>query len=69
MKPRTALALDIVCWLGLTIGLLAFGHIKTAIVVGAFATVYLWRCVVAMLKIIKIEQTLHDFDHDERDYH
>lgn len=70
MKPRTALALDIACWLGLTLGLLSFEHYKTAAVVGAFAIVYLWRCVVTMLRIIKIEQTLHDFDvDDERDYH
>lgn len=70
MKPRTALTLDIVCWLSLTLGLVLFEYYTAAAIVAAFAIVYLWRCVRTMLIIIKAEQTLALYeDYDERDFH
>ena len=58
MSPRLALALDTIIWACATAALFTFEFTKTAIVVGILGILYLSRCVVVMVHIMRAEQLL-----------
>ena len=71
MSPRIALALDTICWVVATAILAVFGPTPLAIIVGVIGAFYLTWCVIVMIRIMKVEQSMIAFGHeidDERDY-
>lgn len=68
MTPRFSLALDTVCWVGLTLVFLYFKLYWLAGVLGLFAICYLAWCIRAMLFIMNVEQQMGDYlDEDYED--
>lgn len=58
MSPRLALAFDTIFWIGATAASVVWGPIWLAVVVGVIGTLYISRCVVVMVYIMRAEQLL-----------